>query len=153
MEKSFDKMVDKLLKHSVNEIDTDSLEKIVDEVILLDAREWNEFEVSHIEGAAFVGFKNLDLDPVKKLPKDKPIVVYCSVGYRSEKVTEKLNALGYTNVSNFVGGIFDWKNKGNEVVDPNGTTEKVHGFNKNWSKWLENAHIVVDRNTNVRKVH
>jgi 3-mercaptopyruvate sulfurtransferase SseA len=63
--------------------------------------------------------------------------VYCSVGYRSERVGEKLQKLGYQNVYNIYGGIFEWKNEGMQVVNrQNQPTDSVHTYNKNWSKWL-----------------
>ena len=40
------------------------------------------------------------------------IIVYCSIGVRSEDIGEKLKELGYTKILNLYGGIFDWKNKG-----------------------------------------
>ena len=68
------------------------------------------------------------------------IVVYCSLGIRSEKISEKLKAEGYSNVRNLYGGIFEWKNKGFEVFDSEGKeTEKVHAYSKSWSKWLKNG--------------
>ena len=75
---------------------------------------------------------------IKKLPnKNAKIVVYCSLGIRSEIVADKLIKQGYTNVYNLYGGIFEWKNNNYNVIDTLGnTTEKVHTFNKDWSKWL-----------------
>ena len=71
--------------------------------------------------------------------KNAPIIVYCSVGYRSEKISEKLLAAGYKNVENLYGGIFEWKNKRNTVVDKNGITNNVHPYSKTWGVWLKNA--------------
>ena len=71
------------------------------------------------------------------ISKDATIIVYCSVGYRSEKITKKLNKMGYKNVSNLYGGIFEWVNQGHKVYDDkNNNTLKVHTYNKRWSKWL-----------------
>ncbi|WP_408034045.1 rhodanese-like domain-containing protein [Tenacibaculum sp. 1_MG-2023] len=109
-------------------------------IIILDAREPKEFEVSHIKNAMCVGYDFFNLEnTLKKLPKNKntKIVVYCSLGIRSEDIAEKLQKENYTNVFNLYGGIFEWKNKGNTIVNPqNNPTEKVHAFNKEWSKWL-----------------
>ena len=81
--------------------------------------------------------------------KNKTIVVYCSIGYRSEKIAEKLRRKGYT-VFNLYGGIFDWKNKGNTVVDSLGnTTEKVHAYNEAWSKWLFNGQKVYKKTNTI----
>jgi len=93
--------------------------------------------VSHIPNALFTGYKDFNTDALKDIPKTDTIVVYCSVGYRSERIGEKLQKMGYSNVFNLYGGIFEWKNTGLEVVDTDGTeTEKVHTYNKTWSKWL-----------------
>lgn len=106
-------------------------------VMLLDARPKEEYDVSHIAKARRVGYDDFDLAKVKDLPKDTAIVVYCSVGYRSEKVTEKLLKAGFTNVKNLYGGIFEWVNTGRTVVDDSGKpTDRIHAYNKNWSRWV-----------------
>lgn len=106
-------------------------------VRLLDAREKEEFEVSHLPSAMYVGDKEFDLKSVADIPKSDTLVVYCSVGYRSEKVGEKLKAAGYEHVYNLFGGIFAWKNAGNTVVDSaQNPTEKVHTYNKSWSLFI-----------------
>ena len=71
------------------------------------------------------------------MDKNTPIVVYCSVGYRSEKIGEKLRKAGYTNVTNLFGGLFTWANENrplkNKADQP---TRAVHGYGKAWSKYL-----------------
>lgn len=106
-------------------------------IMLLDARPAEEFDVSHIAGARRVGYQDFDLAKVKDLPKDTAIVVYCSVGYRSGKITEKLVKAGFTNVKNLYGGIFEWVNTGHTVVDDSGKpTDRIHTYNKSWSRWV-----------------
>lgn len=108
-------------------------------LVFLDAREPKEFNVSHIENAIFVGFDNFDETKVTSAVKDKNanIVVYCSLGVRSEKIGEKLLKLGYKNVYNLYGGIFEYKNNGGKVVDnQNKETDKIHTYNKEWSVYL-----------------
>ena len=56
------------------------------------------------------GLKNLLKYKVEDIARESTIVVYCSVGYRSEKIAEELDKLGFTNVSNLYGGIFEWIN-------------------------------------------
>jgi len=109
------------------------------EAIIFDAREVSEYNVSHLKNAIFVGYDNFDIKTVLETIKDKgkKIVVYCSLGVRSEDIAELLKKAGYTNVFNLYGGIFEWKNKGFPVFDLNEKeTEKVHAFSKAWSKWL-----------------
>jgi rhodanese-related sulfurtransferase len=106
-------------------------------VILLDTRTLAEFDVSHLPGARFLNYDFYTTADLIAIPKDSKVIVYCSVGYRSERVGEKLMELGYKNVSNIYGGIFEWKNEGFEVVNKlNQRTDSVHTYNRNWSKWL-----------------
>lgn len=106
-------------------------------VHILDAREFNEFQVSHLPTAKYVGDKDFKLSAVREISKSDSIVVYCTVGYRSEQIAEKLQKAGYQNVFNLFGGIFSWKNNGNPVVDnENQETQQVHCYNKMWSVFL-----------------
>ncbi len=106
------------------------------QLIFLDAREPGEFAVSHIAGAIPVGFDHFTVAALPELPKNARILVYCSVGYRSEKVTEQLFAAGFTDVSNLYGGLFEWVNQGHPVVDGQGPTKRVHAFSPAWGVWL-----------------
>ncbi len=133
------KVLEKLNKNSVPYISFSEL-KTKDSFVLLDAREIEEFNISHIENAINVGFDKFDSKKVSTILKDKNaiVVVYCSIGVRSEKIGEKLLKLGYKNVYNLYGGIFEWKNKDGILIDNNNqTTDKVHTFNKEWSIYLE----------------
>ncbi len=132
----FEQMVDGLLDHSVPEVRVADL-KEKPQAILLDAREKGEFKVSHIEGARWIGYDDFDATRVADVPKDQEIVVYCSVGYRSEKISEQLKSLGYTNVCNLYGGIFDWVNHEMPVVDKKEKpTNSVHPYNEDWGQWV-----------------
>lgn len=128
-----------MLSHSVPEIsvqEADSLKNF--NAIFIDTREKKEYLTSHIEGSIFIGYDSLDLSSLEKIEKNKEIVVYCSVGYRSEKIAERLVRMGYTNVKNLYGGIFEWKNQNKQVVNPaNEVTEKVHAYNRVWGVWLQ----------------
>jgi rhodanese-related sulfurtransferase len=140
--KAFNLMINTLISHTVPEISVDSLKKVTDEIILLDAREKNEFEVSHLKNAISVGYDSFLLDSIKNIAKDSPIVVYCSVGYRSEKIGEKLKNAGYTNVRNLIGGIFEWKNKQYPIFNNTGETENIHAYSKTWGIWLSKGNKV-----------
>ena len=112
---------------------------------LLDTRENEEFAVSHLENAHWVGYDQFDLEEfLRKYPdKEETLVVYCSIGVRSEDIGEQLQDAGYTNVQNLYGGIFEWKNKGYPVVDmKKEKTEKVHAYSKYWGRLLTNAEKV-----------
>lgn len=140
LDTTFDKTVDKLIDYSVPVIGVEELKQLQTEFFLFDTREKEEYEVSHIEGAKYLGHKDFDIERLGDLPKDCKIIVYCSVGYRSEKIGEELMLLGYTNVFNLYGSIFDWVNRGNPVVDKEGkVTPKVHTYNWAWSKWVDQS--------------
>ena len=133
--KTYAKKLKGLLSHTVPEVGVQEVSDLDKNVVFLDAREKKEFNVSHIKNAIWVGYD--DFDRLKAIAKDKRIVVYCSVGYRSEKIAEKLIKNGYQDVSNLYGSIFEWVNQGKLVYDSNGKeTKKVHAYNKNWGQWL-----------------
>ncbi len=119
-------------------------------ITLLDAREYEEYEVSHLKNAIWAGYDNFEVDRVlREVPnKETELVVYCSVGIRSEDIGEKLLAAGYTNLRNLYGGIFEWKNKGYPVYNSHGqNTEIVHAYSKYWASLLTNAQHVYTSKT------
>lgn len=134
---AFFQMIQALLEHNVKEISVEKA-KVLSDAIFIDAREKKEFEVSHIKDAIWVGYDDFDLKRIQDLDKKSKIIVYCSVGYRSEKITKKLDKEGFKNCSNLIGGIFDWSNKGYPLYDNSGKiTTKVHAFDKTWGIWLK----------------
>lgn len=137
-QKTIPDVIEKFNKNSVPYITVEEL-KASENVTLLDTREPNEYQVSHIKNAVFVGYKKFDAENflISFPNKSTPLVVYCSLGVRSENIGEKLLQLGYTNVRNLYGGIFEWKNKDCPVVNTKGEkTDEVHAFSKMWGKYL-----------------
>ncbi len=126
---------------SIPYITVDSLTKR-NNIFLLDTREKAEYDVSHIKNALYVGYNFFNIETVTNKIKNKKseIIVYCSIGLRSEDIGERLKKAGYTNVTNLYGGIFEWKKKNNPVYDSkNKETNKVHAYSKFWGKLLTNA--------------
>ncbi|MFN3588598.1 MAG: rhodanese-like domain-containing protein [Spirosomataceae bacterium] len=141
--KSFDLLLKSMVKGTTPLITVQELKNKATSPVLLDAREKKEFDVSHLKGAKWVGYDTFSLEAVKNLPKDSPIVVYCSIGVRSEKIGDKLRGAGFTNVQNLYGSIFEWVNQGNPVYDnQNKPTKKVHAYNKMWGMWLSKGEKV-----------
>jgi rhodanese-related sulfurtransferase len=138
------KKLSKLLKQqnteSIPYISVETLQNESKDIILLDSREEKEFKTSHLKNAIYVGYDFFNLDSVQSKLKNKnsKIVVYCSLGVRSEDVAEKLKKAGYSNVYNLYGGIFEWKNNDLEVLNLNEKpTDSIHIYSKAWSKWLK----------------
>jgi rhodanese-related sulfurtransferase len=126
-----------LLSHSVPEIGVEDL-RVMKGVVLLDAREPDEFAVSRLAGARYAGYDHFDLNMLGDLDRNQTVVVYCSVGYRSEKIAEKLLNAGFVQVYNLYGGIFEWVNAGQPVVDAAGRpTDRVHAYNRTWGLFLQ----------------
>ena len=142
-EVDFNKMADKMAKGDAKDIIVDDLLRIKKEVVLLDSRELEEYKTSHIPSAQWIGYDDFSIERLNDIDKDAKIVVYCSVGYRSERISEKLMKAGFKNVYNLKGSIFKWYNEGYKVVDESGNpTKKIHGYNKKWSKWIKNGDII-----------
>lgn len=75
---------------------------------ILDVRTPEEFAERHISGAVNIPNETIGTAEIPELPdKDQMILVYCRSGNRSVQASEKLAALGYTNILEF-GGINDW---------------------------------------------
>ena len=139
---AFEKEINRLLSGTVSFYNVDQLKMMLDDVQVLDAREKEEYDISHIPTAKYIGYKDFEIEELEGVDKDKPLVVYCSIGYRSEKIGEKLEKAGYTNVYNLYGSIFEWANKGYPMEDASGKkTKTLHAYNKKWSKWVVNPEV------------
>ncbi len=105
--------------------------------LLLDARAPEEFAVSHLPGARRIDPKAEAYPALDSLAPGAPIVVYCSVGYRSAGVVQQLREQGFTNVTNLRGSIFRWANEGRTVVRDGRAVRQVHPFDDTWGQLLE----------------
>ena len=113
--------------------------------LLLDVRKRAEYDISHLRNA-----QHVDPDaPASAVaqPKDRAIVTYCSVGYRSGAFAQKLRAAGYTNVVNLEGSIFRWANEGRPVYRGSQKVEQVHPFNGTWGLLLQRKYRATISNT------
>lgn len=147
---AYNSMLKKLLNHTVTEKSVQFVHNLISEsksshIQILDAREKNEYNVSHIENSIWVGYNDFDLSRVKSLNKNDTIIVYCSVGYRSEKIAEKLKTNGFKFVFNTYGGIFEWVNQKFPIVDNNSEqTKRVHAYSIAWGVWVKECEKVYD---------
>jgi rhodanese-related sulfurtransferase len=134
----FDKEVARWLDFKVPTVDVDSLYGRENKFLILDAREPGEFKVSHLPGAISCGYDKFSMNSLDSVAKDQPIMVYCSIGYRSERIAEKLKKQGFTQVYNLYGSIFEWGNRGYPLVDALGQpTQKLHTYNQLWARWVD----------------
>ena len=103
--------------------------------ILFDVRTKEEYDISHIHDAQRVepGSSVTSIN----IPHEKPIVTYCSVGYRSAAFAKALQEAGFKNVQNLSGSIFDWANKGYPIEQQGHSVKKVHPYNDRWGNLLK----------------
>ena len=137
---SFDEMATAMADDAVPILTVDQV-KVLEvkgkSVVFLDTRKIEEYKTSHIENAIWIGYDDYQKSKVESLDRNKTYIIYCSVGYRSGKIGKKMIEMGFKNVFNLYGGIFDWVNNGNIVYDANGIAAKTHPYDDNWGKWLK----------------
>ncbi len=110
--------------------------------VLLDAREADEFAVSHLARARHIDPDTTSFDDLNLGPGAR-IVVYCSIGWRSGAMADRLREAGYTDVYNLEGGIFKWANEDRELrrAGPRGraseNADKVHPYDAVWGRMLD----------------
>lgn len=109
---------------------------------ILDTREKAEFDISHLEGAHWVGYDTFSLEAVKDLDKNQLVLVYCTVGARSQEIGKRLQQAGFTRVFNLYGGIIEWVNEDHGVVANGKPTQKIHTYSQAWGIWLSKGEKV-----------
>lgn len=84
------------------------------DIQLIDVREPEEHEEFNIGGELIpLGEIGLHLD---KIEKDKPVIVYCRKGIRSQFAIQKLqDKFPFKNLFNLIGGTEAWKKTVNNV--------------------------------------
>ena len=78
---------------------------------VIDARDKDQFANEHIPGAVNIEWR-CALAERSKIPKDKPVLLYCNTGTLSAQAGFALRVAGYENVRILQGGYAEWKAKG-----------------------------------------
>ena len=86
--------------------------------VIIDVRTPEEFAESHLPEANNFPVDTLsqNIETIKKLQRDKPLLVYCRSGKRSARAAEKLKNLGVNSLYNLKGGIKAWSDANNPLV-------------------------------------
>ena len=110
--------------------------------LLIDARTAREYAVSHLPGARHARKPTEVLALLADPQKDRarPIVVYCSVGYRSASLAARLQARGFTRVFNLEGAIFQWANEDRPLRRGSRPVQEVHPYDAKWGQLLDTRH-------------
>jgi rhodanese-related sulfurtransferase len=83
--------------------------------VLLDVREADEFAQVRVAGSLFIPMSELGAR-MDEIPKDRPVLVLCASGARSQNVTAHLRSSGWDDVANVAGGITTWERMGLPVT-------------------------------------
>lgn len=88
-------------------------------IILVDVRTPEEYQQGHIKGARLMDFYSAEFHAMMQtLPQDRPVILYCRSGRRSDEAMKFLTSIGYSRVFNMLGGIIQWKKDRQPIVGP-----------------------------------
>jgi sodium/bile acid cotransporter 7 len=98
-------------------------------LVFVDTRKPAEMKVSMLPGA--ITKKAYLVEPGRY--KDRTVVAYCTISYRSGVFAREMGKKGYT-VTNLKGGILAWALEGGSVYDPQGRrTRRIHVYAERWN--------------------
>lgn len=108
--------------------------------LILDVRSRAEYDISHLPNAIWAGTVPLQTDALKQSPPDRPVVFYCSVGWRSGQAATRWVKSGRRGLFNLEGSIFQWANEGRPLKDARGGEVRVvHPVSKSSGALLERS--------------
>jgi len=83
-----------------------------DSIVLIDVRTEGEYQMGHIPNAELIDLFSPDLQQIiQNLDKEKKYLIYCRSGARSAHICSMLAHMGFSDLSNLYGGLFDWNGK------------------------------------------
>jgi rhodanese-related sulfurtransferase len=98
----------------------------------IDVREYYEFDAGHIEGAAHIPLRHLPAR-LELLDRDRPVVVACQIGQRSDLAARFLRDNGF-DAHNLEGGMTLWAGQGLPMLSGEGAEGQVVD---GWAQTLE----------------
>jgi sodium/bile acid cotransporter 7 len=98
-----------------------------EKLVFVDVRKPKEQAVSMLPGA--IPDKEFRKNPAKY--KDHLVIAYCTISYRSGKLTQKLQKKGIPMI-NMKGGILAWLHAGGTVYSEGKSVKKLHVYGKKW---------------------
>ena len=104
--------------------------------VLLDVRTVEEYAFSHLPGAIRVEPSSKAAAILPLLSPDAAVVAYCSVGYRSSALVQRLMKASVPSVFNLEGSIFQWAKEGGPLESNGRPVNKVHPYNAAFGKLL-----------------
>ncbi len=128
--------IDRYISDStVDQIISDEV-KDLGKYILLDCREPEEYKISHLHKAEFLGYENPNFSILQNFNVGDSIILYCSVGHRSQIMAKELSKKGFEHVYNLQGGIFQWIYEDRKIYREDEITEEIHAYSPKWGRLL-----------------
>jgi len=107
-------------KHQIEEVTPEQVQEMQErneQVVYLDVREPNEWNLGRIPHAVHLPRGNLETKVEALIDRGKKVVIYCARGNRSALAALTMKQMGYENVSSMARGFQGWAEIGGEVVD------------------------------------
>ncbi|MGH9044801.1 MAG: molybdopterin-synthase adenylyltransferase MoeB [Acidimicrobiales bacterium] len=106
-------------KASIVEVTPEQAETRIDDSVVLDVREPEEYEQGALLGAIHLPRGNLEFGVEGRIPdKDAHVLVYCAGGVRSAFAVQTMADLGYSDAVSLIGGFNRWKDEGRAWSTP-----------------------------------
>jgi rhodanese-related sulfurtransferase len=105
-------------KTRIREVTPQDVQRLQQEradVVYLDVREPNEWNLGRIPGAVHIPRGTLETKVEQVIPRDREVVIYCAGGNRSALAADTMQQMGYENVSSMSGGWREWVQSGGNV--------------------------------------
>ena len=99
----------------ISAADAVAMKKRGEDVLFLDVREPNEWNLGRIPGATFLPRGNLESKIEGVAPREKTVIVYCARGNRSAFAADTMQQMGYRDVVSMAGGWGAWVAAGGDV--------------------------------------
>lgn len=80
-------------------------------LVVIDTRDADQFAKDHIPNAINIEWRRV-LAERERIPRDRPVLLYCNTGSLSAQAGFALRVAGYENLRILQGGFADWKTKG-----------------------------------------
>jgi len=88
-----------------------------EELVLIDVREQNEWNLGHATPAQYIGRGVLESQIGSRVPREATVILMCASGNRSALAALTLHEMGYEKVASLAGGFRDWVASGGAVAD------------------------------------
>jgi rhodanese-related sulfurtransferase len=106
-------------KAAVREVTPHGAERRWDEVVFVDVREIEEYDLGAIPGSVHIPRTFLEAQiETEVADQSTPLVVYCAAGVRSIFAAKTLIEMGYTDVMSMSGGFNQWKSEHRPWMGP-----------------------------------